>query len=161
MFDGVSRVSIFYANIKNPLLTALMVTTVKVPFDVNVWMVWPPEVVMIPPVEVFDTPSEPSVAYENIATPFPPVPADAPPFEVPPPPPPRPSVPFPAPPDAPFPPPPVPPEPPPPSPPPPPPPAYVTEEPEIEFAVPFPPATPVNPPPFEPFAPAPPPPPPE
>ena len=37
-------------------------TAVQVPLDVNVWIVFPPEVVIVPPVESVDTPSEPSVA---------------------------------------------------------------------------------------------------
>ena len=37
-------------------------TQVNVPEEVNVWIVFPPEVVTVPPVEDVDTPSEPSVA---------------------------------------------------------------------------------------------------
>ncbi len=47
-------------------------TTVKVPLDVNVWIVFPPDVVIVPPVEESETPSEPSVAYEIITIPEPP-----------------------------------------------------------------------------------------
>lgn len=45
-------------------------TIVKVHELVNVWIVCPQIVVIVPPVEVGDTPSEPSVAYETITTPL-------------------------------------------------------------------------------------------
>lgn len=37
-------------------------TIVNVPDDVNVWIVCPPEVVIVPPVELVEIQSEPSVA---------------------------------------------------------------------------------------------------
>lgn len=59
----------------------------NVPELVNVWIVCPPLVVIVHPVEVGDTPSEPFVAYDNITTPeppFPPAPDPPPPPQPPP-----------------------------------------------------------------------------
>ena len=44
----------------------------NVPLVVKVWIVCHPLVVIVPPVDVGDTPSEPFVAYERITTPEPP-----------------------------------------------------------------------------------------
>ena len=60
-------------------------TTVKVPSDVKVCIVFPPDVVTVPPVEDVETPSLPSVAYAMITTPSPPFPLVT---DLPPPPPP-------------------------------------------------------------------------
>jgi len=43
-------------------------TIVNVPLDVNVWIVCPPLVVIVPQVEVFDTQSLQFVAYDIITT---------------------------------------------------------------------------------------------
>lgn len=51
----------------------LLATIVKVQELVNVWIVCPPLVVIVPPVDVGETPSLPSVAYEIITTHFHPV----------------------------------------------------------------------------------------
>lgn len=54
-------------------------TIVNVPEVVNVWIVCQPLVVIVPPVDVGDTPSLPSVAYDIISKPLPPLyPAAAP-----------------------------------------------------------------------------------
>lgn len=55
---------------------------VNVPLDVNVWIVCPPLVVIVQPVEEVDTPSLPFVAYEITTIhdpPFPPAPDHHPP----------------------------------------------------------------------------------
>ena len=49
----------------------LLATIVKVQELVNVCMVCPPLVVIVPPVELVDTPSLPSVAYDIITTQLP------------------------------------------------------------------------------------------
>lgn len=49
-------------------------TIVNIQEDVNVCIVCHPLVVIVPPVDVLDTPSDPSVAYEIITTHEPPVP---------------------------------------------------------------------------------------
>ena len=120
---------------------------VNVPLVVNVWMVCPPLVVIVQPVDVGETQSEPFVAYDMITIPEPQFHPFQ--FHPDPPPPPQPvfAVAFvPAHPAA------SPPLPPPPEPhvpfrskygvrlypPPPPPPAYVTDAPDIELAVPAP-----------------------
>lgn len=61
--------SFIYINIKNAEFVDA--TIVNVPEVVNVCIVCPPDVVIVPPVDVLETPSEPSVAYEIITIPEP------------------------------------------------------------------------------------------